>query len=172
MNKYTIYIYAFIVGAAVLSSVVRRIRKANQGTTNQKPVGKLTTQQPPKTGQTQPKSLEEILNTLLNENKPQVPQVPKVHEPQISSDKSLFKSPPLETDPALEEQERQYYAQDTELSFDNEIEDYDEIADHHVHGFGFDVVKEEEETENEEEWSDIDWRKAIVTAEILRRPQY
>jgi hypothetical protein len=171
MNKYTIYVYAFIVAAAVLSSVVKRIRKANQGQAN-KPAGNLTTPQPPKKDYTQSKSLEDILKTLLNEEKPLAPVIPKAQEPKISSDKSLFKSPPLETDVALEEQEKEYYAQDTELSFDNEIEDYDEIADHHVHGFGFDAVKAEEEVEEQDEWSDIDWRKAIVTAEILRRPQY
>ncbi len=174
MNKYTIIIYALIVGAAVLSSVIKKIRKANNTNQNKpntnynKPTN-TTYQKPPNT---QPKSLEDILQSLLNEQKPKQTYAPQVEDRMVTTDKTEFKSTTLEDEATLEEAEKEYYAQDTELSFDNEIEDYDEIADHHVHGAGFDQIEEVVEVEEEGEWADIDWRKAVISAEILKRPEY
>lgn len=174
MNKYTIIIYALIVGAAVLSSVIKKIRKTNntnqnKPTTNYNKPANTTYQKPPTT---QPKSLEDILQSLLNEQKPQQTYAPQVEDRMVTTDKTEYKSTTLEDETALQEVEKEYYAQDTELGFDNEIEDYDEMTDHHVHGAGFDKIEEVVEVEEDGEWADIDWRKAVISAEILKRPEY
>ena len=88
-------------------------------------------------------------------------------------DNSEFKFNTPAEEASLEEiEEEKYYGYDSELSYDEETKDYDQLADHHVHGKGFDapVVVVEEEVPGE--WADIDWKKAIVSAEILRRPEY
>jgi hypothetical protein len=167
MNKYTIIIYALIVGAAVLSSVLKKVRKAkgqSQGT---------GTGQQNKAPNTQPKSLEDILQSLLNEQKGNNQPIPTPKTTEALDDNSEFKFNTSKEEASLEEiEEEKYYSFDTELKYDEEAEDYDQLADHHVHGKGFDapvVVVEEEVTG---EWADIDWKKAIVSAEILRRPEY
>lgn len=176
MNKYTIIIYALIVGAAVISSVYKKMKKASNGGNNQqkKPVSNYQqpkqTYQQPKT--TQPKTLDDIIKSLMQETQPPVVKTPEVHKKLVSTDEGPVKSTTPEDFTTLEKMEKTYYAQDTELSFDSEIEDYDELTDHHVHGVGFDNIKEEVMEEEKDEWADIDWRKAVISAEILRRPEY
>lgn len=167
MNKYTIIIYALIVGAAVLSSVLKKVRRANsqgQGT---------GAGQQKKAPNTQPKSLEDFLQSLLNEQKGNNRPIPSPKTAESLDDNSEFKFNTPAEEASLEEiEEEKYYGYDSELSYDEETKDYDQLADHHVHGKGFDapVVVVEEEVPGE--WADIDWKKAIVSAEILRRPEY
>ena len=173
MNKYTVYIYAIIVVIAVISSLYKKLKKSNTNVNNQKkPIPKQTTTQYNKPQSTQPKSLEDILQTLLNEQKPQKINPPKVQEQKIFADKQPEKYTVTEDNKTLEKIEKEYYNYDTELDYKEETVDYDKPVDHHVHGFGFDDIKNEIEIEEENEWADIDWRKAIITAEILKRPEY
>jgi hypothetical protein len=173
LDKTTIIIVALIIGFSVLSSVIKRIKKANTPQQNyKKPVQnqqQTTYNKPP---QTQPKSLEDILKTLLNEQKPVTKPTQDTYKTPVNNDKPLVKSTPLEDGGTLETiEEEKYYGYDTELTYDKEEEDYDKMTDHRVHGAGFDLVEEKLE-EEEDEWANIDWRKAVITAEILRRPQY
>ncbi len=174
MDKYTYIIYFLIVAVAVIASIVKRIRKANSNSVNQqkqfqKPVQQTTYQKP---HSTQPKSLEDILQSLLNEQKGTQKTVPPPIQEPVKSDKGLVKSTTLETTETLENiEEEKYYGYDTELAYDEETEDYDLVQDHRNHSKGFD--NEQIETEQEVgEWADIDWRKAVITAEILKRPEY
>jgi hypothetical protein len=173
LDNNLIIIYAIIIGVAVLSSVIKRIKKANNPQQNyKKPVSTQTktTYNKPKT--TQPKSLEDILQTLLNEQKPVTKPVQQTHKEPVTSDKPPVKSTPGELFGSLETiEEEKYYGYDTELKYDKEVEDYDKMVDHHVHGPGFDITEEKVE-EEVNEWANIDWRKAVITAEILKRPQY
>jgi hypothetical protein len=176
MNKYTILIYALIVGAAVISSVYKKMKKAsNQGNNQQKkPVS--TYQQPKpnyqKPQSNQPKTLEDILKSLMDETKPPVVKAPEVHKQLVLSDKEPSKFTTLDESLAFEKIEKDYYAQDTELGFDNDKKDYDELTDHHVHGAGFDDMNNMIEAEEKGEWDNVDWRKAVISAEILRRPEW
>ncbi len=161
-----------IVGVAVLSTVIKRIRKANQGNTQYKKPLNTPPNTTYKSPQTQPKSLEDILQSLLGEQKSVIKPVPETYKEPVNNDKSLVKSTPLEDGGSLETiEEEKYYSLDTELEYDEEEEDYDRVTDHHVHEAGFDNV-EEVVVEEENGWADIDWRKAVITAEILRRPEY
>ncbi len=108
----------------------------------------------------------------MNETKPPVVKTPEVNKQMVSPDNELVKSTTLEDQKTFEKMEASYYAQNTELAFQSELEDYDEIADHHVHGAGFDEIAEGVVEEEKGEWDDIDWRKAVISAEILRRPEY
>jgi hypothetical protein len=171
MSKYTIIIYAIIVGAAVLSSVLKKRKKAigNVQVNREKPV----TSEFEKSKEAQPKTLEDILKGLLNEQKMVPANNPKPDQTLVHSDKQDYKSATFSDEGSLElMEEEKYYGYDTELSFDDETKDYDEVADHHVHGAGFDVVNQDLEDEEVGEWAEIDWKKAIVSAEILRRPDY
>jgi len=179
MDKTTILIYSLIVGVAVLSSVIKRIRKANNPPQNNKKP--LSTQQKTtynKPQNTQPKSLEDILQTLLNEKKPENKPVQQTQKPLVVADNQPTKFTTLENTSTLENidedhyaGEDKYYGQDTELSFEKEANEFEIVKDHRVHGKGFDDVVEEG-GEDASEWANIDWRKAVITAEILRRPQY
>ena len=173
MNRTTILIYALIVGVAVLSSVIKRIRKANNPPQhNKKPVNTQPKTTYNKPQHTKPKSLEDILQTLLNEQKPVTKPVKDTYKPPVVDDKPTVKSTTLEDGGSLETlEEEKYYGYDTELDYNDEDEDYDEMPDHHVHGAGFDAI-EEKVMEEESEWANMDWRKAVITAEILRRPEY
>lgn len=176
MNKYYIYFYALIIAAAVISSVYKKFKKASSGGNNQQKKPVSSQQQPRQTYQqpktTQPKTLEDILKSLMDETKPPVVKNPEVQKHLVSSDKEPVKSITSEDFTTLEKMEKTYYAQDTELGYNSEMEDYDELTDHHVHGVGFDNIKEELEVEETDEWADIDWRKAVISAEILKRPEY
>lgn len=175
MNKTTIIIYAVIVGFAILSSVLKKRKKAGAGTQQPNKSFKAGNQstgtyQQPK--QTQPRSLEDILQSLLNEQNPVKTTPREVEETTTYSDNLEEKFKSLEDPVSLESEEKEYYSYDTELEYDEETEDYDRLADHHVHGKGFDEEFEPVEVEERDEWEEIDWRKAVVTAEILKRPEY
>jgi hypothetical protein len=173
LDNNLIVIYAIIIGVAVISTVIKRIRKANNQQQNyNKPTSSQQKTNYNKPQSTQPKSLEDILKTLLNEQKPVTKPVQQTHKTPVTSDKPLVKSTQEETFTTLETiEEEKYYGYDTELKYDKEEEDYDKTIDHHVHGLGFDITEEKME-EEANEWGDVDWRKAVITAEILRRPQY
>lgn len=192
MNKYTIIIYAIIVGAAILSSILKKRKKS--GTANNTGPKKIITNynQPTtsiykKPSTTQPKTLEDILQNLLNGPTPQKVVQPKVeekmpdrtlHSDGVFTDKQPQKYTTLEDVESLEsleeldKQEVEYYNNDKELEYKDEMVDYDKTTDHRVHGAGFEDIKFDEPPEVESEWSNIDWRKAIITAEILKRHKY
>lgn len=177
MNNTTVVVYAVIVGVAVLSSILKKRKKANTNTAPKKNVSfnQSTQIQYKKPASTQPKSLEDILQSLLGEQKIQKPVAPKMEEKLVFTDKEPNKYTTLEETEALdtlEKEEVQYYGLDTELNYTEELVDYDKTTDHRLHGAGFDQIAENEEVEEESEWAVIDWRKAIITAEILKRPQY
>ncbi len=177
MNKTTLIIWALILGAAIISSVLKKKKKpTNTGSSGQKKpltnYNKPTTTTYNKPQTTQPKSLEDILQSLLGEQKPQKFYPPKVEEQKVFTDKEPEKYTSYEDTSTLEKAEKEYYSYDTELNYTEEVVDYDETSDHHVHGVGFDDIKEEVVEEQVSEWADIDWRKAIITAEILKRPEY
>jgi hypothetical protein len=179
--KTTMLIWILIVAVAIISSVIKRINKASQsGSSNYKkpnqPQHKTTYNKPQ---HTQPKSLEDILQNLLGEQKPAKKQVEQTLQPPIIADKQPTKFTTLEETTTLEnidqdhyKGEDKYYGLDTELGYEEEDKkDFDYVKDHRVHRSGFDGgIKEI--TEEESEWSNIDWRKAVITAEILRRPEY
>lgn len=175
MNKTTIVIYAVIVGFAILSSVLKKRKKA-AGTGNQPRNQTSGTKPQPKAYQqpnkTQPKSLEDILQSLLNEQKPVKPEPKKEEQPTLEQESYENKYQPLETEFSDTFNEGEYYSYDTELEYDEEMEDYDNLEDHHLHGKGFDEPFDQEVVEEKGEWEDIDWRKAVITAEILKRPEY
>lgn len=164
----------------MLSSVIKRIRKANNPPQNYKkpPVNTQPKTTYNKPQHTQPKSLEDILQTLLGEQKQVTKPVQQTQVPPIVADKQQTKFTTLEETTTLENidqdhyvGEDKYYGLDTELSYEKEADDFDIIQDHRLHGAGFDKI-EEPVVEEEDEWANIDWRKAVITAEILRRPQY
>jgi hypothetical protein len=175
MNKSMILIWALIIGVAVISSVIKKLKKAaNTGSSAQKKTvtnyNQPTTNTYQKPKHIQPKSLEDILDQLLN---PHQTPVKKAVEQKIEADKQPIKFTSLESSESLETiDEKKYYELDTELDYNKEMEDYDKPVDHHVHGAGFDPIKEETVVEEEGEWAHIDWRKAVISAEILRRPEY
>lgn len=173
MGKYTYIFYFIIVAVAVISSVIKRLKKANnQQNQPQSPVQKsnTSTYQPPVSKQ--PKSLEDILQTLLNEQKTIQKTNPTGYTDTVKSDKDPVKSTTLEDIESLESiEEEKYYGFDSELAYNKEEEDYDNSTDHRLHGKGFDI-EEVVEVEEEEVWANIDWRKAVISAEILRRPEY
>jgi len=184
MSKYTIIFYAIIVGVAILSSLLKKSKKKqNQQKTQyqpkpktnyQPPVQKTYTPPPPPTS-TQPKSLEDILEGLLKQqNTPVVPPPQKVENTMVSDKKEILSPPSVENASLEEVNEEKYYGFDTELEYDEEVEDYDRVEDHHVHGKGFDNIEEvlAEPEEPAGEFAEIDWRKAVITAEILKRPNY
>jgi len=161
------------VAVAVISSVVKRMKKANnQQSQNNKQVNKPMGDPYRKPSTTQPKSLEDILQTLLNEQKPTQKTPPPVYQETFKADKELVNSTTLETTESLESiEEEKYYGFDSELAYDNEEVDFDKIVDHRNHGKGFDL-ESIAEIEEESEWTNVDWKKAVITAEILRRPEY
>ncbi len=181
MNKTTLIIYGIIVGVAILSSILKKKKKTGNTYQNQQKKTftntnqQTTTQQYKKPATTQPKSLEDILQSLLGEQKTQPTFQPKQEEKMVFTDKDPKKYTTLEEVESyeeLEKEETQYYSYDTELDYKEEIVDYDKTTDHRVHGAGFDDIMEEVQVEEVSEWQDIDWRKAIITAEILKRPEY
>jgi hypothetical protein len=174
-------IWILIVAVAIISSVIKRINKASQsGSSNYKkpnqPQHKTTYNKPQ---HTQPKSLEDILQNLLGEQKPVKKPVEQTHQPPVIADKQPTKFTTLEETTTLENidqdhyvGEDKYYDLDTELSYEEEDKkDFDYVKDHRLRGTGFNNTTQEIE-EEENEWSNIDWRKAVITAEILRRPEY
>ena len=177
MNKYTIIIYVIIVGVAILSSIIKKAKKT--GTTNNNIPKKTsvnynqpTTSTYKKPATTQPKSLEDILQSLLNEQKPQKTVAPKVEEKMVLTDKQPQKFTTLDESQSLEKEEVQFFSSDEEYNYTDEMVEYDKTTDHRVHGGVFGELKIEEQVEVESEWANIDWRKAIITAEILKRPNY
>lgn len=174
MNDNMVYIYLIIVAIAVISSLYKKFKqKGNTNTYNpKKQTPSQTTTQYNKPQSTQPKSLEEILQTLLNGNIPPKSYTPKVEYKEEFTDKPLVKLTTPEDSPSLEKAEKDYYGYDTELEYNKETEDYDKTTDHRLHGVGFDNINEEPILEAESEWASMDWQKAIITAEILKRPEY
>lgn len=177
MNNTTVIVYAVIVGVAILSSILKKRKKAGTNMPPKKNVGFNQTSQTQykKPAPTQPKTLEDILQNLLGEQKIQKPITPKIEEKLVFTDKEPNKYTTLEDVEALdklEKEEVQYYEMDTELNYTEEMVDYDKTTDHRLHGAGFDQISEVQEVEVESEWANIDWRKAIITAEILKRPEY
>lgn len=182
MNKTTIIIYAIIVGVAILSSILKK-RKKSETTTNTGPKkiitnpdsyrdNQPTTSAYKKPPATQPKSLEDILQNLLGGQQRVKTFAPEAEEEMVFPDKQPQKYTTLEGPESLEKQKVEYYNYNTELEYKDEMVDYDKTTDHHVHGLGFDEIKEEVVVEVESEWANIDWRKAVITAEILKRPEY
>lgn len=174
MGKYTYIFYFIIVAIAIISSVVKRLKKGNAQQNQSKiPAQKSSTNTNKSPGSQQPKSLEDILQSLLNEQKTTQKANPTGYMDTVKSDKEPVKSTTLEDAESLESiEEEKYYSFDSELAYNNEEEDYDNSADHRLHGKGFDIEEVEEVGEEQEDWSDIDWRKAVITAEVLRRPEY
>lgn len=182
MNDYMVYVYIIIVAIAVISSFYKKFKqksKTNTFNQNKQTTSQTTTQynKPQSTPynkpqSTQPKSLEDILQTILNGNNPQKVYTPKVEAKKEFADKPLITLTPPEDSQSLEKAEKDYYGYDTELEYNKETEDYDKTTDHRLHGVGFDNIKEEPILEEESEWASMDWQKAIITAEILKRPEY
>ena len=188
MSKTTIIIYAVIVGFAILSSLLKKKKKPlnKPGGTIQPPTPvnynkpTVTTQNPTpvnynKPASSQPKSLEELLQSILNEQKPQKTIPSPIKQPLVLPDKTENKSQTLVGNDSFNEAITSSLDADTELLYKNEMQDYDDNADHHVHGEGFDkefLLGKDQPAIEENEWIEMDWKKAIIASEILRRPQY
>jgi len=164
MEKLQILIYLAVGVFAIVYSIYKNQgkQKSQQKNQSQNTYKKPVNHQVNKNKGNQPKSIEDIINTLLNDSKDTVGKEVK-REPvveQTYTDESSLE---------LQSQEAQYYAQDTELKFNNETVDYDIENDHRM-------LENTEigsvQVEKESDWVKTDWGKAVILAEVLQRPKY
>jgi|GEM_PF-6841716 len=155
MKDISTLIYIAIIVISIFGGLLGKKKKSSQPgqPANRKP---------------QKKTLEDIIREITGETETPRPQqpAPVVQAPSPKAEPSSYYSMKSSLEDITEEN-TEVYVEDSE-----DVLAMDDVADHHVHGKGFDQPRESPLAEVEQRFEIQDWRKAIIVAEILKRPEY